>query len=253
MCEYGFVENQDFESFSEISEKPQGGRPPTDHAISLDMAKEISMIQRTPKGKEARQYFIACEKKLLSPEYQLAVVRAELQFEREKNRMLGDGNYEKTYDFDEAAALLRIHRKPPFGQNHLKAYLANKGILCKAHYKNSKPIQKYLENGWFRPVVHTWQKRGSWRSETRYLLTNRGLFGKNGLVDMMVKEKFLHLPAPKNECFSFMSEPLPLEAGGAIAVADENSDDTEIEVASIQRTTTPVPTARYIEDDPLEF
>ena len=33
-----------------------------DHAISIDMAKEISMIQRTEKGKQARLYFIECEK-----------------------------------------------------------------------------------------------------------------------------------------------------------------------------------------------
>lgn len=32
------------------------------HILSLDMAKEISMIQRTEKGKQARQYFIECER-----------------------------------------------------------------------------------------------------------------------------------------------------------------------------------------------
>lgn len=62
MCNYGFVAGQDF---SPISGKTSaaGGRPRTDHIISLDMAKEISMIQRTEKGKQARQYFIECEKR----------------------------------------------------------------------------------------------------------------------------------------------------------------------------------------------
>nr|DAV38979.1 MAG TPA: AntA/AntB antirepressor [Caudoviricetes sp.] len=65
MVEYGFVEDQDFaEVIVKNDENSRGGRPSTDHAIKLDMAKEIAMIQRTEKGKQVRQYFIECEKKL---------------------------------------------------------------------------------------------------------------------------------------------------------------------------------------------
>ncbi|ORM99171.1 AntA/AntB antirepressor [Lentilactobacillus parabuchneri] len=62
MIEYGFTENVDFTSFSQKSLKPSGGRPQVNHALTLDMAKELSMIQRTDRGKQARQYFIAMEK-----------------------------------------------------------------------------------------------------------------------------------------------------------------------------------------------
>ena len=62
MVEYGFTENVDFISFVQKCTKPNGGRPQQDHALTLDMAKEISMIQRTEKGKQARQYFIEVEK-----------------------------------------------------------------------------------------------------------------------------------------------------------------------------------------------
>ncbi|MCQ9335351.1 antA/AntB antirepressor family protein [Corynebacterium phoceense] len=48
---------------------PGGNR--VDHIISLDMAKEISMIQRTDKGKQARQYFIECERRAKQPVKQL--------------------------------------------------------------------------------------------------------------------------------------------------------------------------------------
>ncbi|MDR1822500.1 MAG: ORF6C domain-containing protein [Lactococcus lactis] len=64
MIKYGFTENVDFIGFTEKRVKPQGGRPSVDHALKLDMAKEISMIQRTERGKLARQYFIDCEEKL---------------------------------------------------------------------------------------------------------------------------------------------------------------------------------------------
>ncbi|HAY3898146.1 TPA: oxidoreductase [Escherichia coli] len=68
MKEYGFVENQDFAVIVKNDENPLGGRPSTDHVIKLDMAKEIAMIQRNEKGKQARQYFIKVEKAWNSPE-----------------------------------------------------------------------------------------------------------------------------------------------------------------------------------------
>ncbi|MEK2589254.1 antA/AntB antirepressor family protein, partial [Lentilactobacillus buchneri] len=58
-----FTENVDFAGFEQKSTKPQGGRPQVNHALTLDMAKELSMIQRTDRGKQARQYFIAMEKR----------------------------------------------------------------------------------------------------------------------------------------------------------------------------------------------
>lgn len=59
MAEYGFESGKDFTPFSA---KSRGGRPRTEYAMSLDMAKEVAMIQRTDKGKQARRYFIAMEK-----------------------------------------------------------------------------------------------------------------------------------------------------------------------------------------------
>ena len=72
MTEYGFVEGQDFNSVK-IDEVRQEGnrhvkREIIDHALKLDMAKEIAMIQRTEKGKEVRQYFIQVERDYNSPE-----------------------------------------------------------------------------------------------------------------------------------------------------------------------------------------
>lgn len=64
MRDYGFTEGSDWVS-ANFGNNPseQGGRPRKDHIITLDMAKELSMIQRTEKGKQARQYFIECEKR----------------------------------------------------------------------------------------------------------------------------------------------------------------------------------------------
>ena len=69
MKEYGFVENIDFVTVGQKSPIANGGyQEIVEHAIKLDMAKEIAMIQRNEKGKKARQYFIAVEKAWNSPE-----------------------------------------------------------------------------------------------------------------------------------------------------------------------------------------
>lgn len=85
MCEYGFNEGVDFVSLSGNSEKPQGGRPLTNHLLKLDMAKEIAMIQRTDKGKQVRQYFLEIEKEYNSPEKIMA--RALRIAEKELNTL----------------------------------------------------------------------------------------------------------------------------------------------------------------------
>ena len=60
MVEYGFTEGEDF---TPVRVESSGGRPGADHVLTLDMAKELAMIQRTDKGKQARQYFIEVEKR----------------------------------------------------------------------------------------------------------------------------------------------------------------------------------------------
>ena len=61
------IEYQDFEVFTQKGENLQGGRPTSEYALSLDAAKEISMMSQCEKGKQARRYFIECEKRLLNP------------------------------------------------------------------------------------------------------------------------------------------------------------------------------------------
>lgn len=61
---YGFVENQDFEVFDNFINNPSGGRPLKEYALTIDMAKELAMVEGNEKGKQARRYFIECEKKL---------------------------------------------------------------------------------------------------------------------------------------------------------------------------------------------
>jgi phage antirepressor YoqD-like protein/phage anti-repressor protein len=89
MCEYGFSEGKDF--YSKVSKTSEvGGRPSTDHLMTLSMAKEIAMLQRTDKGKEVRRYFIQLEEDWNTPE---KVVARALVY---SNRMLADARAQLT-------------------------------------------------------------------------------------------------------------------------------------------------------------
>ena len=77
MCEYGFEEGIDYCSILRNRSDGLPGKPLTDHQLTIDMAKELCMIQRTEKGKQCRKYFLKIEKAWNSPE---AVMARALQF-----------------------------------------------------------------------------------------------------------------------------------------------------------------------------
>ena len=60
----GYEGGKDFIIFANSGKKSGRGRPQMEYQISLDMAKELCMIERNEKGRQARQYFIECERRL---------------------------------------------------------------------------------------------------------------------------------------------------------------------------------------------
>ena len=99
MIEYGFTENTDFVTVGQKSPIANGGyQEITDHVIKLDMAKEICMIQRNEKGKQARQYFIAIEKAWNSPEM---IMKRALEFANKQVTKLKLENTEKSKQLEE--------------------------------------------------------------------------------------------------------------------------------------------------------
>lgn len=76
MCEYGFTEGVDFNPLKNERVRTEGertvSRTVVDHQLTIEMAKEICMIQRSEIGKQVRQYFIELEKKWNSPELTMA-------------------------------------------------------------------------------------------------------------------------------------------------------------------------------------
>lgn len=82
--QYEFVENQDFATYRVNALK---GRPRIDYALTLSMGKELSMVERNTKGKQARQYFLECERRAKNPAIELTrmdLIRLAMQSEEER-------------------------------------------------------------------------------------------------------------------------------------------------------------------------
>ncbi len=62
------VKYADFEELTQKGELSRTGQTRTDYALSIESAKNISMMSQSEKGKEVRRYFIECEKKALAPQ-----------------------------------------------------------------------------------------------------------------------------------------------------------------------------------------
>lgn len=165
MCDYGFSEGIDF---LPILEKSTGGRPEVNHAIKLDMAKEIAMIQRNEKGKEVRQYFIQVEKDFNSPEKVMAraLMLADKQIktlqiqneqqnqliEEQKPKVLFANSVETAKNsvlLKELAIMLK-QNGVDIGQNRLFEILREKGYLNKQKGESwNLPTQKAMNLGLF--------------------------------------------------------------------------------------------------------
>lgn len=106
MCEYGFTEGVDFNPLKFEQVQIEGNRSVSreiiDHQLTIDMAKELCMIQRSDKGKEYRQYFIECEKAWNSPEAIMARAlqwaNSQLETALEQNKQLKLTNSQLTVD-----------------------------------------------------------------------------------------------------------------------------------------------------------
>ena len=134
MVEYGFEEEIDFIKVAQKRATNNLKNPVTtviDHAISIDMAKEISMIQRTEKGKIARQYFINCEKKLKEVKKLSPMELMELQFKALKEQEEKIIQVENKVDkLEEDMPLFQIDCK------EIQALVRKKGIEALGGYRS---------------------------------------------------------------------------------------------------------------------
>jgi len=153
---YGFVTNIDF---APVSGKSIGGRPSIDYFITLDMAKELSMVENNSKGRQARWYFIEREKQaiaLSTPKTFAEALRlaADQQEKIEQQKMLIEEQapkakfYDTVTDSKTAIYMSDVAKVIDcgIGRNKLFSLLRDKKVLDCVN----RPYQKYVDRGYFR-------------------------------------------------------------------------------------------------------
>ena len=158
---YDFVENQDYCSFNKIIEREIGATSRIEYALSVDMAKELSMVENNEKGRLARKYFIECEKiaregMLASYQIEDPIKRAERWIEEQKVRKaLEAKNQEmqpKAQYFDELVerSLLTGFRDTAkeigLKQGEFINLLIDKGYIYRTPKGELRPIAKYAND-----------------------------------------------------------------------------------------------------------
>ena len=168
MCEYGFSAENDYsEVIVKNDENSKGGRPATDYNISLDMAKQICMIQRTPEGKAVRQYLIDLEKAWNTPEQVMArALKIANNMIEEKDHLIAiqDSRIQEMVPkeiFADAVsashtsilvgdlAKLICQNGVQIGQKRLFEWLRENNFLIKSGASRNMPKQRYVEQGLF--------------------------------------------------------------------------------------------------------
>jgi anti-repressor protein len=172
--QYDFAQDIDYTAINDLIYSP----PRIDYFVSIDMAKELSMAERTAKGKEIRKYFIECEKKLkeitvieaptitgmLSDptalrtaliEYTEKVTELEVKIEEDRPKVelhdaLIEGN--RTFDFKESAKFISNNIGMKVGQKKLFTLCRKAKIIEK---NTNEPYQRHINSGYLvcEPVL----------------------------------------------------------------------------------------------------
>ena len=214
MCEYGFTENEDFNLLKNEQVQIEGNRSVsrtiTDHQMTVEMAKEISMIQRSDKGKLARQYFIELEKKWNSPEAIMAraltmanktidnlkihtsVLEAKIKEQAPKAEM-ADRLFicEGLKNVGEVAKLFneRIRKGKSIGRDRFYEILRTEHILMTYGSEYNNPQQRYIDNGCMVLKTSTFDNGyGGTKLSSTTKVTPKGI---NWLWNFLIKKGYI--------------------------------------------------------------
>ncbi|WP_019243681.1 MULTISPECIES: phage antirepressor KilAC domain-containing protein [Bacillus] len=166
MLAFGFAENVDYITLTQKRVTAQGNSVEQyEHHLKLDMAKEISMIQRTEKGKQARQYFLQLEKMWNSPEMVMKraleyadkkVLELSTKIEEDKPKVFFAEaiSVSKTCILVKDLAILLAQKGIEIGQQRLFKWLRENEYLCKSKPFWNKPTQRSMELSLFEVSTH---------------------------------------------------------------------------------------------------
>lgn len=178
MLDYGFEENIDYCLLSKNGKQTRGGHNEIDYVITLDTAKEISMLQRSVKGKQARQYFLEMERKAQNPLQNISRLdMAKMLLEAEtENVMLAERVEAQTKELQIAAPKVQYYNEVLQSDSLIPTTVIAKelGISAVALNKalQSKKVIYKVGDTWV--PYQQYQNRGFTKPKTTVYTTNTG-------------------------------------------------------------------------------
>lgn len=197
MCEYGFSEGKDFNPLKNERVQNEGNRAVTrqvvDHHLTIPMAKEICMLQRSDKGKEFRQYFLKIEEQWNTPKLVMARalklanrkideittvnLRLTEKIERDKSNVEFAETLLNTTETITIGGLAKLAKQngKSIGRNRLFGVLRKNGYLIRGGNNKNSPTQKAMELGLFKIKENLFvDKDGVPHLQTQTVVTPKG-------------------------------------------------------------------------------
>lgn len=184
---YDFIEGTDYALHKKMMPKTvglQGLQQKINYYLSIDMAKQLSMVENNNKGSQARKYFIECENKLKEipqftmPKTKIEIVecwlqaekdKEQLQIEQKKNKPKVD-YYEDVSNSTNCTSLNNAAKLLGWGRNNLIKRLRKDHVFM----KDNKPYQNYIAQGLFVIKENTWDTGYSTQTNYTTFVTGKG-------------------------------------------------------------------------------
>ncbi|WP_370553751.1 phage antirepressor KilAC domain-containing protein [Edwardsiella tarda] len=203
ISQYGFAMGVDYISVENLStpkwgsanidqftpkrgETSLGGRPSADYLITIDMGKELAMVERNEKGREVRRYFINCERQAkatanipqtLPEALRFAADLAEKASELENQLVAVAPKVDfadRVADISKGISIPNYAKAVGLGPIKLFSWMRQQGILINGGQRHNLPMQRYIDSGYFAVRQGTYETNGEVRASFTTMLTGKG-------------------------------------------------------------------------------
>ncbi|MCY2404529.1 phage antirepressor KilAC domain-containing protein [Klebsiella pneumoniae] len=191
ISQYGFTAGVDFTVVENLSAPVSGSSKyrqqiAHDYLITIDMGKELAMVERNEKGREVRRYFINCERQAkaaanipqtLPDALRLATDLAEKASELE-NRLLAAAPKvdfaDRVAEISKGISIPNYAKAVGLGPIKLFGWMRQHGILINGGQRHNLPMQRYIDSGYFAVRQGTYETNGEVRASFTTMLTGKG-------------------------------------------------------------------------------